>query len=309
MGFVPITLSAGQNPLTQFDGKIETHFLEPPAGTAFQIMQIYKPLPKGDKSGAYRGPPPHFHLHQTERFKVVKGRVGIEVNETVKVLRPKDGVAICPAGNIHRFIIDVDPEHDQDGSDDEEEDDGEIVFMVNATDSGKDFVLDRIFLENWYGVRVDSFKYGTKIDFIQQCATFDGGDHYLPFPATLPKWIPMSWSVAIRTFLGFWVTVIIGRYIGGLLGYQPFYREYTTDWELAVAKMQGTWFYRRNVQTAYRAATSWKELREMVPYSDEGAANMGLADAKVGDGTAVKKAVNKAVNDKAANGDEVKKNL
>ncbi|KAM3511560.1 hypothetical protein MY11210_004778 [Beauveria gryllotalpidicola] len=296
MGFVPITLSAGQNPLTQFDGKIETHFLEPPAGTAFQIMQIYKPLPKGDKSGAYRGPPPHFHLHQTERFKVVKGRVGIEVNETVKVLRPKDGVAICPAGNIHRFIIDVDPEHDQDGSDDEEEDDGEIVFMVNATDSGKDFVLDRIFLENWYGVRVDSFKYGTKIDFIQQCATFDGGDHYLPFPATLPKWVPMSWSLAIRTFLGFWVTVIIGRYIGGLLGYQPFYREYTTDWELAVAKMQGTWFYRRNVQTAYRAATSWKELREMVPYSDEGAANMGLADAK-------------AVNDKAVNGDEMKKNV
>lgn len=135
--------------------------------------------------------------------------------------------------------------------------------------------------------------------------TFDGGDHYLPFPATLPEWVPMSWSVAIRTFLGFWVTVIIGRYIGGLLGYQPFYREYTTDWELAVAKMQGTWFYRRNVQTAYRAATSWKELREMVPYSDEGAANMGLADAKVGNGAAVKK----AINDRAANNGEDKKNL
>lgn len=143
-------------------------------------MQIYKPLPKGDKSGAYRGPPPHFHLHQTERFKVIKGRVGIEVNDKVTVLRPKDGVAICPAGNIHRFIIDVDPKHDQDGGDDEEEDDGEIVFMVNATDSGKDFVLDRIFLENWYGVRVDSFKYGTKIDFIQQCAVRRNLYYYTP---------------------------------------------------------------------------------------------------------------------------------
>lgn len=48
--------------------------------------------------------------------------------------------------------------------------DGETILMVNATDSGKDFVLDRIFLENWYGVRVDSFKYGNSIDFIQQCA-------------------------------------------------------------------------------------------------------------------------------------------
>ena len=27
-------------------------------------------------------------------------------------------------------------------------------------------------------------------------------------------------------------------WIGGLLGYQPFYREYTTDWELVVAKIQ-----------------------------------------------------------------------
>ncbi|KAJ6779468.1 hypothetical protein PWT90_00774 [Aphanocladium album] len=286
MGFVPITLSAGQNPLTQFDGKIATHFLEPPAGTAFQIMQIYKPLPEGDTSGAYRGPPPHFHLHQTERFRVIKGRVGIEVNEKVTILRPSDGVAICPAGNIHRFIVDVPRDKNCPEDDD---DDGELVFMVNATDSGKDFVLDRIFLENWYGVRVDSFKYGTKIDFIQQCATFDGGDHYLPFPATLPQWVPMTWSVAIRTFLGFWITVIIGRYIGGLMGYQPFYKEYTTDWELAVAKMQGTWFYRRNVQTAYRAATSWEELQNMTPMSDEGAANMGLVNGKLANGHIDKK--------------------
>ncbi|KAK5673732.1 Oxidoreductase OpS7 [Elasticomyces elasticus] len=172
MGFVPITISAGQNPLSQFDGKVETHFLKPPAGTAFQILQIYKSLPEGDKSGAYRGPPPHFHLHQTERFRVVKGRIGVEINEHIKILRPGDEVAVCPAGNIHRFIVDVLPEHEssQNGVIDGPEWDGESILMVNATDSGKDFVLDRIFLENWYGVRVDSFKYGSSIDFIQQCA-------------------------------------------------------------------------------------------------------------------------------------------
>lgn len=79
---------------------------------------------------------------------------------------------MCPAGNIHRFIVDVLPEHEssQNGVIDGPEWDGESILMVNATDSGKDFVLDRIFLENWYGVRVDSFKYGSSIDFIQQCA-------------------------------------------------------------------------------------------------------------------------------------------
>ncbi|KAK3307158.1 uncharacterized protein B0T15DRAFT_574010 [Chaetomium strumarium] len=281
MGFVPITISAGQNPLVQFDGKIKTHFLQPPAGTAFQILQTYQPLAKGDTSGVYRGPPPHFHVHQTERFRVLKGRIGVEINEQAIILRPGDEVAVCPAGNIHRFFLDVDDYVNSEGGGEEDGDwDGESILMVNATDSGKDFVLDRIFLENWYGVRADSFKYyNNKIDFIQQCATFDGGDHYLPFPATLPEWVPKPWSVWIRTLLGYWMTVLIGRWIGGLLGYQPFYREYTTDWELAVAKMQGTWFYRKNVQTAYRAASSWAKLQQMEPWSDEGAARMGLDKA------------------------------
>ncbi|KAL2177666.1 uncharacterized protein P884DRAFT_277391 [Thermothelomyces heterothallicus CBS 202.75] len=230
MGFVPITISAGQNPLVQCDGKIKTHFLQPPAGTSFQILQKYQPLPKGDTSDAYRGPPPHFHAHQTERFRVIKGRIDVEINEEIKILRPGDDVAVCPAGNIHRFFVDV-GEH-------------ENIFMVNATDSGKDFY------------------YKNKIDFIQQCATFDGGDHYLPFPATLPKWVPKPWSVWIRTLLGYWITVLIGRWIGGLLGYQPFYRD--------------TWFYRKNVQTAYRAASSWPKIQKMEVWSDEGAENMGI---------------------------------
>ena len=70
--------------------------------------------------------------------------------------------------------------------------------------------------------------------------------------------------------------MIVGRWFGGLLGYQPFYREYTTDWEFAVVKMQSTWFYRKNVELAYRAATSWEKLGEMEPWSDESAARMAI---------------------------------
>lgn len=85
----------------------------------------------------------------------------------------------------------------------------------------------------------------------------------------------MSWSVRIRTFLGYWLTVMVGRYIGGLLGYTPFYREYTTDWKFAQAKMSGTWFYRRNLQFAYKAATSWTDLEQMESWTDQRAAAMG----------------------------------
>ena len=82
-------------------------------------------------------------------------------------------------------------------------------------------------------------------------------------------------SASIRTFLGYWVTVIIGRYIASLLGYRPFFREYTTDWELAQAKMKHTWFHRRNIETSYQQAKTWDELGRMRVWSDENAASMG----------------------------------
>ncbi|KAM0797044.1 hypothetical protein BDR22DRAFT_824559 [Usnea florida] len=44
---------------------------------------------------------------------------------------------------------------------------------------------------------------------------FDGGDCYL----SPPWWMPF------RNFVGYWMGVVIGRWIGGLLGYQPFFPE------------------------------------------------------------------------------------
>lgn len=55
--------------------------------------------------------------------------------------------------------------------DGEEED---VVLLLNATDSGKDFVLDRVFFENWYGMRYDSLTYGEGIDLVQMlCVSVD----------------------------------------------------------------------------------------------------------------------------------------
>jgi hypothetical protein len=72
-------------------------------------------------------------------------------------------------------------------------------------------------------------------------------------PAFLPK--------SVRVFVGYWGGIIVGRWIGGLLGYKPFFKEYTTDWDYAVAKMQYSFFTRNNVATSYKRAKSWAELQ------------------------------------------------
>lgn len=64
---------------------------------------------------------------------------------------------------------------------------------------------------------------------------FDAGDSYLSPP----------WWVPFRTLVGFWMGVILGRWIGGLLGYAPYYPEWTTDWDAACDKMEQSWFHRR----------------------------------------------------------------
>ena len=68
--------------------------------------------------------------------------------------------------------MDVLLEHEssQNGVIDETDWDGESILTMNVTDSSKDFVLDQIFLENWYSIQVNSFKYSSGMDFIQQCA-------------------------------------------------------------------------------------------------------------------------------------------
>lgn len=65
--------------------------------------------------------------------------------------------------------------------------------------------------------------------------TFDAGGTYISFP----PWVPFGQTVS--QVLG----VVVGRWLGGLLGYQPFHRKWTTDWELACQKMETSFFQRR----------------------------------------------------------------
>ena len=44
-----------------------------------------------------------------------------------------------------------------------------------------------------------------------------------------------------------------------MLGYKPFFKEYTTDWDYAVAKMKGSFFQRHLVEDSYSTARPWVE--------------------------------------------------
>lgn len=48
-----------------------------------------------------------------------------------------------------------------------------------------------------------------------------------------------------------------------MLGYKPFFREYTTDWDFAVAKMKGQPLTRRLIHDSYVAKTSWFKQVEL----------------------------------------------
>lgn len=56
---------------------------------------------------------------------------------------------------------------------------------------------------------------------------------------TLPWWVPFRRTVAQA------LSVVVGRWIGSLLGYQPYYRQWSTDWALACDKMETSVFQRR----------------------------------------------------------------
>lgn len=62
--------------------------------------------------------------------------------------------------------------------------------------------------------------------------TFDAGGSYM----SVPWWVPFG-----RT-LSRLVGISVGQWLGGMLGYAPFYRKWATDWEKACEKMKTSYF-------------------------------------------------------------------
>lgn len=110
-----------------------------------------------------------------------------------------------------------------------------VEFYLSASSSGTTKELDQAFFENWYGYQEEIMLRNESVDLIQLLCMFDAGDSYLTFPWWVPFGQTLSWLLG----------VIVGRYVGGLLGYQPFFPEWTTDWDAACRKMESCWAQRR----------------------------------------------------------------
>jgi hypothetical protein len=39
-------------------------------------------------------------------------------------------------------------------------------------------------------------------------------------------------------YLSLGVSILVGRYVGGLLGYQPYFQKWSTNWALACDRME-----------------------------------------------------------------------
>ncbi|KAI1407351.1 hypothetical protein F5Y13DRAFT_174919 [Hypoxylon sp. FL1857] len=176
---------------------------------------------------ASQKPPLHFHPHQEEYIQVLEGRLAVEVEGKERVLTSEDGeMTIFPWTN-HRLYSPV--------TNDKEDDLKVTRFLLSAESTPELFRLDTVFFQNWYAYQDQIVVKGEKIDLIQVMSMFDAGGCYL----SLPRWIPFSTTIAQA--LG----IVVGRWIGGILGYQPFHRKWTTDWEFACRKMETSIFQRR----------------------------------------------------------------
>lgn len=168
-------------------------------------------------------PPTHFHPRQWEYFRVEKGSLTVEIDGIAHDFHPSDG----------EYALRPGPHHCLYGTPGQSS--KTVEFWLGASPSGVGKELDQAFFENWYGYQEDIMLRGVKPDPIQVLSMFDAGDSYLSPP----------WWVPARRMVGKALGIVVGRYIGGMLGYKPFYPEWTTDWEAACDKMESCWATRR----------------------------------------------------------------
>ncbi|RYP48691.1 hypothetical protein DL768_005471 [Monosporascus sp. mg162] len=188
-------------------------------------LEISLDLEKG-REFFTRKPPMHFHV-QEEYIEAIEGKMGLELEGRELVLTPADGRFLIPPYANHRSY--PMPLSAQD------EGNTRVRFLLSAEKTSEAFELNPVFFENWYRYQDQFVMHGEKLSLIQLFSTFDAGGTYV----SLPPWVPFGQYISIA------MGVVIGRWIGGLLGYQPFYRKWTTDWDLACRKMETSIFQRR----------------------------------------------------------------
>ena len=159
---------------------------------------------------------------------------------------------------------------------------GEITkFWLWGEETQEAYQLDTVFFQNWYGYQDEVVKKGGGMDmmqvlcvrvhvlssplpaFLSSSFSFSPSPFLLlPFSQTLlalalaglkPKqmfdaggsYLCPPWWVPFGRTLSRVAGIVLGRWVGGMMGYQPFYKKWTGDWEVACGKMETSVFQRR----------------------------------------------------------------
>ncbi|KAI0832158.1 hypothetical protein F5Y06DRAFT_189374 [Hypoxylon sp. FL0890] len=212
--------------ITVLNGAVSTRVVHhPDRSFAFHVTMD---LVKG-ASFFKQKPPLHFHANQDEYIQALEGKVGLDVEGKEVVLTTEDP-EFCIGAWVNHRSYPLEPSL-QDGS--------KIVrFLLSGEKSRSIFELNTLFFENWYKYQDEMLQLNKGISFIQVLSMFDAGGTYV----SLPRWL--SFGRRISQVMG----IVVGRWLGGLLGYQPFYRKYSTDWDLACQKMESSIFQRHFAQ-------------------------------------------------------------
>ncbi|KAI1466786.1 uncharacterized protein F4812DRAFT_65906 [Daldinia caldariorum] len=233
--FLDATLTSG---LFSFDGAIMVRRLESPDRSfAFEVtFLVDHPLLVALSA---RKPPLHFHPHQEEYIQVLEGSLAVEIEGEETILLPDRGeLRVRPWTNHRLYSPQKLPGEAEEGAyrvSTASRDQRKTVFLLSGAQTSEVFQLDTMFFQNWYGYQDEMVMSGKEPSLIITMCMFDAGGSYL----SLPKWFPFSYRLA--QILG----IVVGRWLGALLGYQPFYPKWTTNWRLACEKMETSLLLKR----------------------------------------------------------------
>ncbi|KAK8100147.1 uncharacterized protein PG998_008461 [Apiospora kogelbergensis] len=216
--------------LSFFDGAVVAKVLAHPT-RAFAVevtFQLDHPLLRALGS---RRPPAHFHPYQNEYFEVLEGALGVELEgEGDLVLGPEAGELCIPRWRNHRIYQAATPaaappegENGKDGR----PSNNRVRVRVSGEENADVFRLDLMFFENWYAYEDAIVTGAEKLDIIQVMCMWDAGGSYL----AVPWWVPCGKRLSQAA------GVVVGRWVGGLLGYRPYQARWTSEWEAARTRM------------------------------------------------------------------------
>ncbi|KAL6246546.1 hypothetical protein RBB50_006784 [Rhinocladiella similis] len=200
----PRTKRADQNPIVYEDGRSSLEFRD--AGADYTLRNVHPPLVKGEFR-SIMVPPRHYHINQSEHFRIVSGSVNVYKGldpRPWKVLSAQDGFE--RTASIQKKIY-----HRIENASSTEP----LVLDVHL--APEEYETEQRFFRNFFGYLDDCRSANVAPSLFQLLVFLESADTPLALP------ISESWPgvIASRIFLiamAFW-----GRWI---LGYKTTYAEY-----------------------------------------------------------------------------------